>query len=174
MKIPLTRGDAVARAFLLREGDSIRVMTPFLEEFKEDLKAEIPYSGKRWDADGRGWIVSVEYEDTLRDIVERYFEATFLVTEADALRRERAAGATIRQAPPQPPHDTAECGRRVRSQWPHDSTMFLQPGAPQDLVIAAYRVLSKIFHPDVSGRDSTAEMAKINMAYTELSKRFAH
>lgn len=37
------------RAFLLREGDRIRVVTPYVPEFVADLKDEIPYYAKSFD-----------------------------------------------------------------------------------------------------------------------------
>lgn len=42
------------------------------------------------------------------------------------------------------------------------------PEARQEVINAAYRVLAKALHPDVSGRDTTRDMAALNAAYEVL------
>ena len=161
------------RAFLLREGDRIRVVTPYLAEFVADLKADVPYYAKDFDRESKHWLVDGEYEEMVREIADRYFETTVVVSEAEALRRERAARASA--APPPPPqqslHDTNECARRVRVMWREEAELFLLPGAPFEVIQAAYRAVAKLFHPDLVGSGGHERMVAINKAYSVLERR---
>ncbi len=42
------------------------------------------------------------------------------------------------------------------------------PEARSEVIAAAYRVLAKALHPDVTGRDTTRDMAALNAAYEVL------
>lgn len=44
----------------------------------------------------------------------------------------------------------------------------VDPAARPEVVSAAYRVLAKALHPDVTGRDTTRDMAALNAAYDVL------
>ena len=47
--------------------------------------------------------------------------------------------------------------------------LHLQSSAPPELIKAAYRVMSKLYHPDVCSRpDANDQMKRINAAYEEL------
>lgn len=161
------------RAYLLKDGDRVRVITPYVADFVTDLKAEIPYYAKEFDRDSKHWLVDGEYEDTILEVSSRYFETAVMVTEADALRRERAARAAAerQQAPPPSPHDADECARRVRGVWREEAELYLLPGAPLSVIEAAYRAVAKLFHPDLIGSGGHARMVAVNRAYEALRKR---
>jgi hypothetical protein len=163
------------RAFLLREGDRIRVITPYVPDFVTDLKAEIPYYAKSFDRDSKHWLVDGEYEETVLEVASHYFETTVVVSESDALRRERAARASA-AAPPPPsppsPHDANECARRVRGIWKEEAELYLLPGAPWSVIEAVYRAVAKLTHPDLVGPSGNARMVAVNRAYDVLKKRF--
>jgi curved DNA-binding protein CbpA len=44
----------------------------------------------------------------------------------------------------------------------------VDPDARPEVIAAAYRVLAKALHPDVTGRDTTRDMAALNAAYEVL------
>jgi hypothetical protein len=160
------------RAFLMREGDRVRVVTPYVPEFVADLKEEIPYYAKTWDRESKNWLVDGEYEETALEVATRYFETTVVVAEAEALRRERAARAA--SAPPPRPdaaHSTARCAEVVRSVYREEAELYLLPGAPLAVIQAAYRAVSKLVHPDLAGESSHARMVAVNRAYDLLVKR---
>lgn len=162
------------RAFLLREGDRVRVITPYVPEFVADLKEEIPYHAKSWDRDSRNWLVDGEYEETALDVASRYFETTVVVPEAEALRRERAARASASTAsapPPRPAHSGQQCLGEVRRLWREEAALFLLPDAPLTALQAVYRALAKLYHPDLAGGAGHDTMVRINAAYDLLSKR---
>lgn len=164
------------RAYLLREGDRTRVITPYVPEFVSDLKAEIPYHAKDFDRDSKHWIIDGEYEDRALEVASRYFEATVVVPEAEALRRERAARAAgAAQAPPssRPAHNATQCLGEVRRIWREEAELSVLPEALFAVIQAAYRALSKLTHPDVVGPSGHAAMVRINQAYDLLTKRHA-
>jgi hypothetical protein len=159
------------RAFLLREGDRVRVVTPYVPEFVADLKEEIPYYAKTWDRDSKNWLVDGEYEETALEVASRYFETTVVISEADALRRERAARSASAPPRPEPPHSSTRCAEIVRSVYREEAELYLLPGAPLAVVQAAYRAVSKLVHPDLAGSSSHARMVAVNRAYDFLVKR---
>ena len=54
---------------------------------------------------------------------------------------------------------------------PDYRTLFILPGAPQELVKAAYRCLALLYHPDrSSARDATERMKAINAAFERLTR----
>jgi len=162
------------RAFLYREGGRLRVITPYVPEFVDDLKARIPYHAKSFDRESKHWLVDEDYEEDLFDVTSDYFEVTLVVSEADALRRERMARAQARPAPtppPEPTHNSQECLRRIKHLYQEEAALHLLPGAPLSVVQGAYRALAKMLHPDVVGASGHAEMVRVNRAYDLLQKR---
>lgn len=53
---------------------------------------------------------------------------------------------------------------RYASVW---DELWLKPGAPRAVIDAAYKALSKQYHPDVSEADGRAQI-RLNTAYTTL------
>jgi curved DNA-binding protein CbpA len=47
-------------------------------------------------------------------------------------------------------------------------TLQVDPAAQQPVILAAYRALARMFHPDQTGSDTGGEMALINRAYAVL------
>ena len=56
---------------------------------------------------------------------------------------------------------------RYADAW---SELWLKPGAPQEVVDAVYRVLSKQYHPDLGKEDHRAQV-RLNAAYREITKQ---
>lgn len=46
--------------------------------------------------------------------------------------------------------------------------LMVEPYAPIEVIEAAYRALTRIYHPDVAGPDGTSKMVRINAAIEEL------
>lgn len=160
------------RAYLLREGSRIRVITPYVPDFVSDLKTEIPYYARSFEPEGKCWLIDAEREEEILDVTSRYFDPLFVVTEAEALRRERAAKASTPPPSSSPSgHGSAECLRIVRGVWQEEAELHLLPGAPLSLVEAAWRAMAKLFHPDLVGPGGHTRMVAINRAYETLRKR---
>lgn len=50
--------------------------------------------------------------------------------------------------------------------------LWLRPGAPEHVLDAVYRALSRRYHPDLGEEDARAQQ-RINAAYTRLKARYA-
>ena len=110
------------------------------------LKQNIPSRKRKWCPDIRQWWFRDEVMESVLVLLERYCSN---VRHSNG----RAYGnASI-------PLDRAAAYR----------TLHLLPSAPEDLVKAAYRTLSKLHHPDVGG--ATSAMQQLNEAYNRLKAK---
>jgi hypothetical protein len=105
--------------------------------------------------------------DTVLDFVE---DATYDLQEV-LLRQQGAQG----QVPPPPPKAEGKAGKRPRTGrdpvpvprvWPHHyDVLGVSKDARQEVIQAAYRALSRIYHPDVPKTGNSIKMQRINSAY---------
>jgi hypothetical protein len=124
----------------------IWVKTPYDADFVESIKAEIPKEYRRWDSEEKVWAVSYLYEDDLIRLCKIYYDGV--------VQYGRQTYATV----PQSPQAYA--------------TLHLLPSAPREVVMAAYRALSKLYHPDVSQKpDATEKMKEINIAFDRIMSK---
>ena len=101
-----------------------------------ELKAEVPSRRRKWDPDGRRWLLRSENEvEAVISILGRY--------GVDYL------------------HDDAK-PVAIASTVEAYAALHLPPSAPPELVHAAHRCLAKCHHPDAGG--THAEMVRINAA----------
>ena len=117
------------------------VVTPFIEDFVDELKERIAPSHRLWDPDKKWWLVNENYLEELIEIVQSHFDEVS--------------------------SDLVESTTQPMAGGPY-ATMFLLPGAPQELVKSAYRLLSFAWHPDKGG--TTEQMSKLNLAYETIRK----
>ena len=110
--------------------------TPYNADFVEDLKATLPKLARLWDPDRKCWWVDPEYIDLALAVILRWYDEVITPDQAQL---------------------TAE------SSW---DTLYLQPGAPVQVIRAVYRVLAKMNHPDHGGE--TKAMQEINIAYEQV------
>ncbi len=110
------------------------------------LKVGVAKRLRRWDPEEEAWVVSGEFE-----IFERILHRWGFQPCAECLTQ-------FLRPPPPPPG----------AQRTDLDVLFLKPGAPPSLIDAAYRSLSKIYHPDLGG--SNEKMKELNLAY-ERCKR---
>lgn len=66
---------------------------------------------------------------------------------------------------------------RVRRTWDERAAqawheLWLTPGAPREVVDAAYKALARMYHPD-TGRDDPEAMLRVNKAYREVLRELA-
>jgi hypothetical protein len=163
-------------AVLLIEGSQARLVCPYNSDFLSEMKERTTYYARRYEAESRSWIFDLDQVDDVEDVASSYFTVRRVVSDqeagrrvADAVRRAREVWA--RETRPSGSHDSQECLRKVRGIWREEAELYLLPGAPFDVVRAAYRAVSKLFHPDMVGSDGHARMVAINNAYSALEKR---
>jgi len=112
-------------------------------------------------------------KDTVLDFVE---DAAYDLQDA-LYQQQEAAQDQSRVNPPKSAQEAAQ-GRpkvskrpRVPVQVPtltHYSVLGVAPTAPQEVIQAAYRALSRIYHPDVPRTGNAEKMKKLNRAYEVL------
>lgn len=106
-----------------------------------DLKARVPAGSRSWDAEARCWRVDDDFE------------------------RELTAWASVwfpEQAAPRPAGPALDEAYQL---------LWLRPGAPPEVVRAAYRALAASHHPDRGG--SEAAMKALNRARDLLADQLA-
>lgn len=126
------------------------------------LKSRIDWHDRRFDPAERVWYVDEDAGRDLWDWIVAHVgvdQRRFVGVDPAALRGEDRRARTAAPPPPPPP------GRAAGS--PYDVLM-LRPGAPPELVKAAYRILAQLHHPDRGG-DHEA-MVALNRAFAALGK----
>jgi hypothetical protein len=110
----------------------------FNQAMVDGIKERVPSRARKWSPEDRKWY----FKDDVIDIV------AFLAV--------------------------AHCGRYVHVESLEEdapveayAALHLLPSAPGDLVKAAYRIMSKLHHPDTGG--TTREMQRVNEAYRRLT-----
>lgn len=128
---------------------TIWAKTPYRPDFVSTLKEEIPKDYRYWDASERVWVVSYMYENILIVICQKYFEDVIQYKEKET-----------RFVLP------------TQISSPEYQTLHLLPTAPREVVMAAYRALSRLYHPDVSKEpDANDKMKQINIAFDIIMGR---
>lgn len=157
---------------VIEENGALTLITPYSPGFVTDIKTEIPAWYRSYDPDAKIWKVEAEYADQAHQLLDQHFEQVRRVYPSAGAR----TSATPQSAPctrcasgdPSRHASVARCVETVRQLYPSHSLLHILPAAPEPVVLAAYRALSKLLHPDISGRDSTAEMRAVNAAYASL------
>jgi len=140
-----------------RSQNEIWVRTPYNQEFVDWIKGEVMAKCRRWDKENGIWAISYSYEDDL--IVEcfKLFHEVKRVGKRSTNKVEPRAWKRPKQSP-------------MDSRTAYD-VFHLQPSAPHELINVAYRVMSKLYHPDVyDGPDATDQLKKINDAYEKIRR----
>lgn len=126
---------------------TIWAKTPYVKGFVTLLKDKIPKEYRYWDGEEKVWVVNYSYEVELIALCETYFDGITKYGE------KRYITPSI-QSPPA------------------YKILFLTSNAPREVVIAAYRALSKLYHPDVNKEVGANEKMKgINIAFEEIMGR---
>ena len=123
-------------------GDVI-LKTPFVGKFIDEMKNMVPKQYRAWEPIEKVWFVDGSYAEEIEQLVSYYFP------DVETIDLARAAMVT------------------AIPSWA--KTLHIQPDAPQEVTEAAYRALSKIFHPDRGG--STEKMKQINAAVEQARQR---
>ena len=127
---------------------TIWAKTPYIKSFVAKLKDRIPKEYRYWDGDEKVWVVNYSYEKELIALCDEYFSSI-----------AKYGGKRYLKSP------------TIKSSPKYD-TLFLLPTAPKEVVIAAYRVLSRLYHPDINkDTNATEKMKAINVAFDEIMGR---
>lgn len=128
---------------------TIWAKTPYKAGFVAALKEQIPKDYRYWDKEERVWVISYSYEDELIGLCKTYY--------GDIAKYGGRRYNTTPKAIQSPPAYQA---------------LHLLPTAPKEVVLAAYRALSKLYHPDVNkSANANEKMKKVNIAFDEIMGR---
>jgi len=151
------------RGFFLREIHQVRLLTPYLKEFVECLKEAIPYRSLRWEPDTKSWVVKHPYINDALEVASEFYERMDELRLADGQAEPSPSASSSASS-----HDTIECVRRVREVYREEAVLHLLPNAPLEVIVAAYRAMAKLVHPDLGG--SHEHMKAVNGAYETLRR----
>lgn len=126
------------------------------------LKTEVAPAHRRFDFPARCWVIAEAGAEQL----ERYLNLVEARWCADVLfEDEPATGAEYEQGRSSSEHAICSGGMTIDEAY---AALYIQAGAPDEVIHAAYRALAKLRHPDVGG--TTAAMVEINKAYELLTR----
>jgi hypothetical protein len=132
------------RATIWSEGSWLFVRTPYDKEWIAELKIDIPYAGRKWDADQKLWKVDPAYLDDLIDVTEKYFDVSVINPNPEPEVVMISAGA-----------ETDAYSRMLK---------LASPG----LLKKVYRLIASEIHPDKGG--PAHGMVELNAAWDEIKK----
>jgi hypothetical protein len=67
---------------------SLRVNTPYSANFVEELKLEIPATSRKWDPTSKAWLVSRQYSDVLKKLIDRNYSCDVIMPTVIAAASE--------------------------------------------------------------------------------------
>jgi hypothetical protein len=132
----------------------LELNTPYRKPFVDRLKESIPADYREWRPDEKVWMIEFGYHQ----IAIRLFEMFYPDGEVQS--------ATTHQR-----HRTTTASHAPVSIDPDRRLLYVNNDAPQEVVSAAYRALSKLHHPDRGG--DLTRMQQLNDAYARLRDRGA-
>lgn len=128
-------------------GRNVTITFPYDPILISRFKIEIPPYARIYVPENKEWI----------------FDSTY-AARAVHLLTDRFPDARIENIPDSSPS-------LDQQQDPEYVTFFVIPEAPPEVVKAAYRALSKLYHPDRGG--DTAAMQRLNEAYARIESRLS-
>jgi hypothetical protein len=55
------------------ESGGLKVVTPYSSSFVAELKTQIPATSRKWDGSSKAWLVSKQYADKIKQIIDREY-----------------------------------------------------------------------------------------------------
>ena len=150
----------------LWDHNSVALFSPYDKDFVNDLKKIGDRSMRKWDPDNKAWIIRTAIFEDVHQLLDDYFphEEWAVADDAkDAIqmvyhKQVNPGGAQATSAPVGPP----------TSYGPY-ATLYVNDSAPDAVVKAAYKALSRMYHPDLGG-DPKA-MGTVNAAFEDIKKK---
>lgn len=131
-------------------------VAPYDANAVAELKAYLTWSARKWDPDRKCWRIRKTHLADFLDIIDPYFN--YFVFDS---RLQYSPGA--QPFTPKPPPANG-----VNAQTELYRKLHLSPGAPLEVVKAAYKAMAMRSHPDAGG--SHEKMVEVNAAYEAILK----
>jgi hypothetical protein len=156
---------ALPRAVVLVFADRVELISPYVPEMIESLKYHVPW-GRTWSPEEKIWRVQRQFLADLMAAIDPFMDYMVFDGKRQWDGQSRSHSEWFwegeRKAPPPPPRPGYGGGRNADLY----ALLHLIPGAPIEVVKAAYRAVALKAHPDTGGSD--AQMKVINAAYEKL------
>lgn len=68
-----TNGHTRKDVSVTAESGGLKVNTPYSSQFVTELKMEVPATSRKWDPNSKCWLVSKQYSDALKQIIDRNY-----------------------------------------------------------------------------------------------------
>lgn len=137
-----TTGKRIATIKNIPGGVMLEVQFPYNKELVNAMTTSIPSTQRNWDNMHKIWYIWKKNLEVISHLLQKYCDEVLLLDF--------------------PPLEVAA------DDW---AKLYLLPGAPMELVQAAYRIMAKQHHPDRGG--DPEKMKLINAAYKNLMGEFA-
>lgn len=138
----------MTRIVLLHRGEVIDLIGPYLPALIGELKEEVPFRSRSWNADFKCWTVGERWCETVRRLAGKHADSVL----------EAHCGTRVEKGP-------GPVGRDLDADA---ETLGVSPKAPGEVIHAAYRAMARLHHPDLVGSMSTGRMQEINAAYERM------
>jgi hypothetical protein len=129
-------------------GGYVKITFRYRAEVIQAIKDFIPAASREYLPSEKAWLISPGWVHSALDTLRWYFDEVQIIEQG------------------QPSTPTP-----IRKTDPDFAALWLLPGAPAEVVRAAYKALARLHHPDIGG--GTAEMQTVNAAYAKLQNRGA-
>lgn len=136
--------------------DELSVSHPYSPEFLEALKKAVDYPTRRWVPEEKVWLIKAAAYEKVDKLLRKHFpKMEFRISDkAVRLVKRRYKERVVLPAPKEP------------KSWGPYRELYVNDDAPQQVVIAAYKALARMYHPDLGG--STEAMTRVNRAFESI------
>lgn len=173
------------------ESGGLKVVTPYSSAFVDALKTEVPATSRKWDGASKAWLVSKQYSDKIKEIIDRCYnvdcqmptvigaaEESFEVTfQADYVANCKNDASSVWSNGGW----NAKIPESILRKWFHQeassdnspATLYGVLGVDKscsDLELKkAYKRAARQWHPDICREENAREMfEKVKAAYDTL------
>jgi len=174
------------------ENGALKVVTPYSAAFVDELKVSIPATGRKWDTPSKAWLVSRQYSDIIKQIIDRVYstDVTMPTVIADAQTAFEITFQADYVANSKNDASSVHCNggwnakipekvlrawfKQVESTDNAPTTLYgvlgLDQSATEPEIKKAYKRAARQWHPDVCREENAREMfERVKDAYQILS-----
>lgn len=171
------------------ENGALKIVTPYNSEFINELKVNVPATGRKWDGPCKAWLVSRQYADAIKQLIDRVYSCDVTMPTVIAAQAEQFE-ATIQadyvancKNEASSVHTNgawnAKIPEKVLRAWfkqadtSGPSTLYgvlgLDKSATDQEIKKAYKRAARQWHPDVCREENAREMfEQVKDAYQVL------
>lgn len=175
---------------LTYHSNRVIIETPYAQPFVDALKQAVEHGYRNWNQHNKTWIVYTPFVSEARRLVKTYYHNVEEINleayesaeraRADRERQEQEQAEQRRQQYRQDyrygPFGGQDRRERTNQTFTGSATLtdfatlYVAQDAPKEVVEAAYRALSRLYHPDINPGIDPAKMQKLNAANDAIKR----